>query len=155
MAPLRVNGFIDRIDWVDGQFVVVDYKSGTTRINRDEMESGRDFQMLIYTEALTKLLAAEGGQAQVAGGLFWHVRDRKASGVFDREDADDIAAVEAAKAHIARNIKQGRAGQFPVHAAKLEDGKCSRYCEFSRLCRRQVTGRYKALPQPAHVDEDR
>ena len=69
LAPLRVNGFIDRIDLVDGQLVVVDYKSGGTKINRDEMAGGRDFQMLIYTEALSNALTAAGGQAQVAGGL--------------------------------------------------------------------------------------
>ena len=153
LAPLRVNGFIDRIDLVDGQLVVVDYKSGGTKINRDEMESGRDFQMLIYTEALSNALTAAGGQAQVAGGLFWHLRGLEAGGVFATDNEDDSAAVEAAKAHIARNLQQGRAGQFPAHASKLENGKCSRYCEFSRLCRRQVTGRHKQLP-PVEKNED-
>ncbi len=153
MTPLRVNGFIDRIDRVDEQLVVVDYKSGATKINRAEMEDGRDFQMMIYTEALSQALAAEGSPDQVAGGLFWHVRDLKASGVFAADDEDDIAAVESAKAHIARNLRQGRAGQFPAHASKLENDKCARYCEFSRLCRRQVSGRYKSLP-PTQKTED-
>lgn len=154
MAPLRVNGFIDRIDRADGQLVVVDYKSGATKINREEMESGRDFQMMIYTEALSNALTAAGSQVQVAGGLFWHLRNLEASGVFATDDEDDIAAIEAAKAHIAQNLRQGRAGQFPAHASKLENGKCARYCEFSRLCRRQVVGRYKTLP-PIALDEDR
>ncbi len=154
LEPLRVNGFIDRIDRADDQLVVVDYKSGGAKINRDEMEIGRDFQMMIYTEALTKALAAAGSQAHVAGGLFWHLRDLKASGVFESGNEDDMAAVEAAKSHIAQNLRQGRAGQFPAHASKLENGKCSRYCEFSRLCRRQVSGRYKTLP-PVALDEDR
>ena len=113
MEPLRVKGFIDRIDRVDEQLVVVDYKSGTTRINRDEMESGRDFQMMIYTEALSQDLAAGGSPAQVAGGLFWHLRNLDASGVFKAEDEDDIAAVESAKAHIAQNLRQGRARAVP------------------------------------------
>jgi len=153
MAPLRVNGFIDRIDRADERMVVLDYKSGSTKINRAEMEDGRDFQMMIYTEALSQALAAEGSPDKVAGGLFWHVRDLKASGVFAAEDKDDIAAVASAKAHIALNLRQGRAGQFPAHASKLEYGKCARYCEFSRLCRRQVSGPYKTLP-PAQKTED-
>lgn len=152
VAPLRVNGFIDRIDRADDQLVVVDYKSGSTKINREEMEIGRDFQMLIYTEALSNALAAAGSEARVAGGLFWHVRNLEASGVFQADDADDRAAVEAAKAHIAQNLRQGRAGQFPAHATKLENGKCSRHCEFSRLCRRQVSGRYKPLPANTNKD---
>ncbi len=143
MAPLRVNGFIDRIDRADERLIVVDYKSGSTKINRAEMEDGRDFQMMIYTQALSQALDAEGSPDEVAGGLFWHVRDLKASGIFAADDEDDIAAVEAAKAHIAQNLRQGRAGQFPAHASKLENDKCARYCEFSRLCRRQVSGRYK------------
>lgn len=151
LEPLRVNGFIDRIDLVDDQLVVVDYKSGGAKINRDEMETGRDFQMLIYTEALSQALAAQDSQAQVAGGLFWRLRNFEASGVFEADDEDDIAAVESAKAHIAQNLRQGRAGQFPAHASKLENGKCARYCEFSRFCRRQVTGRYKTLP---NLNED-
>ena len=154
MAPLRVNGFIDRIDRVDEQLVVVDYKTGSTKINRREMEDGRDFQMMIYNEALASALSAERGAVQVAGGLFWHLRDLKPSGVFDREDADDKAAADVAKQHIARNLRQGRAGQFPAHASKLEHGKCSRYCEFSRLCRQGVSGRYKTLP-PVRLAEDR
>ena len=154
MAPLRVNGFIDRIDLVDEQLVVVDYKSGSTKINRDEMEAGRDFQMLIYTEALSKALAAAGSRAQVAGGLFWHLRGLDASGVFAVDNADDIAALEMAKSHIAQNLRQGRAGQFPAHASKLENGKCARYCEFSRLCRRQVSGRHKPLPPTRAPNED-
>ncbi len=151
LAPLRVNGLIDRIDRANRQLIVVDYKSGSTSINREEMEIGRDFQMLIYTEALSKTLAAGGSRAQVAGGLFWHIRNFEASGRFDTDDADDIAAAEAAKRHIAQNLRQGRAGQFPAQASKLEYGKCSRYCEFSRLCRRQLTGPYKPLPS---LDED-
>lgn len=146
MESLRVNGFIDRIDLAGEQLVVVDYKSGGTQISREEMENGRDFQMMIYTEALRNTLAAEGSQTRVAGGLFWHLRNLKASGVFESDNEDDMAAVAAAKAHIAQNLRQGRAGQFPAHASQLENGKCSRYCEFSRLCRRQVTGASKSLP---------
>ena len=112
MEPLRVNGFIDRIDLADDQLVVVDYKSGSTKINRREMEDGRDFQMMIYTEALANTLAAAGSEAQVAGGLFWHIRDFKVSGVFDSDDADDIAAVAAAKAHIAQNSAKAAPGNF-------------------------------------------
>jgi len=143
---LRVAGYIDRIDKVDGKLVLIDYKSGTTAIARREMEIGRDFQMMVYELALQSLLERNGKENQVAGGLFWHVRSLKASGRFSADDEDDIAAIEMARQHLANNVTQGRRGQFPVHAAELENGKCSRYCEFSRFCRLRVTSPYKSIP---------
>ena len=144
MSPLRVSGFIDRIDLANEKLIIVDYKTGSTTIDRREVEIGRDFQMLIYMEVLAYLLDKEDGSRRVGGGIFWHLRNLKASGILSTQDEDDIAALESAKAHIARNLKMGRAGQFPVHAVKLEKGKCVRYCEFSRFCRIQVTSRYKS-----------
>ena len=146
MKPLRVTGYIDRIDKVDGKLVVVDYKSGSTPIPRQEMEIGRDFQMMIYVLALTSLLDTMESDVELAGGLFWHLRNLKASGVYSADNEDDNAALEQAREHIARNLQQGRDGQFPVHATALEDGKCARYCEFSHFCRMHVTGRHKTLP---------
>ena len=149
MPPLRVAGFIDRIDLVDGKLVVIDYKSGSTPIQRREMEIGRDFQMWVYALALKGMLERDGGEIELAGGLFWHLRNLQASGVYSADDEADAAALEAARGHVAANLDRGRRGQFPVHATALEDGKCSRYCEFSRLCRRQVTNPYKAIPPTA------
>ena len=53
---LRMRGMIDRIDLVDGQLILLDYKTGTTRIDRSEMEVGRDFQMMTYVSALAAVL---------------------------------------------------------------------------------------------------
>ena len=151
MTPLRVNARIDRIDNADGKLIVVDYKSGSTPINRREMEIGRDFQMMIYMRTVMSEIEDMGADEDVAGGLFWHLRNLKVSGVFETENEEDIAAIETARAHIAHNLKMGRAGQFPVHATELENGKCSRYCEFSHLCRMNVTNPSKkppAVPEP-------
>lgn len=143
---LRVAGYIDRIDNVDGKLVVIDYKSGTTAIERREMEIGRDFQMMVYALALQRLLERNGKRNDIAGGLFWRLRNLKASGRYSADDEDDIAALELARQHVARNLAAGRAGQFPARATALEDGKCARYCEFSHFCRMRVTSPYKAAP---------
>ncbi len=149
MPPLRVSGFIDRVDLVDGKLVVIDYKSGSTPIQRREMEIGRDFQMWVYALALQGLLERDGSDRKLAGGLFWHLRNLRASGVYAADDEEDADAIEAARGHAAANLERARKGQFPVLATALEAGKCSRYCEFSHLCRRQVTNPYKALPGAA------
>lgn len=143
--PLRVKGYIDRIDLVDGKLVVIDYKSGAAAISRREMEIGRDFQMMIYMLALRNVIEQMGKETEVAGGLFWRLRNLKASGLHVAGDEADDAAIEMARQHVARNVRQSRHGQFPVRATALENGKCARYCEFSRLCRMRVTSPYKKL----------
>ncbi|MDE2636795.1 MAG: exodeoxyribonuclease V subunit gamma [Chloroflexota bacterium] len=146
MPALRVAGFIDRIDWADDELVLVDYKTGSGAISRRQMEIGRDFQMLVYALALEWAERNLPGEPRLAGGLFWHLRNLKASGVYDADSEDDQAALETARQHLARNVTQGRHGQFPVHATELERGKCARYCEYSHLCRMRVTSRFKSLP---------
>ena len=138
--PLRMRGHIDRIDEVDGQLLVVDYKTGATRIDRSQMEAGRDFQMMAYVLAL---LNAPDPQGELKAGMFWHLRDLKTSGVFKIDDPDDQAAMDTALLQVAQNLRDGRRGQFPVHPNALEEGKCARYCEYAHLCRVNITNRYK------------
>ena len=145
MPALRVAGFIDRIDWADDELVLVDYKTGSGAISRRQMEIGRDFQMFVYALALEWAERNLPGEPRLAGGLFWHLRNLKASGVYDADNEDDQVALETARQHLARNVTQGRHGQFPVRATELESGKCARYCEYSHLCRMRVTSRFKTL----------
>lgn len=145
--PLRVTALIDRIDNVDGKLIVVDYKTGGKSISRRQMEIGRDFQMMVYLLAMTSELENIGAEEEVTGGMFWHLRDLRTSGRLSTEDQDDISAIALAKAHIARNLRMGRAGQFPVHATELENGKCVRHCEYSRLCRKHLTGNRDFQPE--------
>ena len=149
--PLKLHGVIDRIDEVNGRLLVVDYKTGSTKIKRDEMESGRDFQMMAYALAMMKGTESDWAQGELAGGMFWHLRDLKASGKFKATDEHDMAALDAALAHVSENLRRGQLGQFPVHPTELEAGKCSRYCEFSRLCRVNLTNRYKGQTADARL----
>ena len=143
LEPLRIQGFIDRIDRVGDKLLVVDYKTGSRPINTSEMTEGRDFQMMIYVLALMTILETTDSDLELAGGMFWHLRSLQPSGVFDVNNADDMQAIDTAKQHIADNLKLGREGKFGVHANHIEDGKCVRYCEYSHLCRMSVTNRYK------------
>ncbi len=138
---LRARGIIDRIDRVDGKLALVDYKTGSTSIPHSDMENGRDFQMLLYLLALDDMARIEG--AEVAGGMFWHLRNLKTSGRIHADDEEQQALLDKARQHIASNLQQGRKGAFPVQATALENGKCLRYCEFAHLCRRSNTSRFK------------
>lgn len=143
LEPIRIRGVIDRIDRVGEQLIVVDYKTGSTKINTSEMIAGRDFQMMTYILALQAILEQTDTDLELAGGMFWHLRSLDASGVFDVTNFVDLEALDDARRHIANNLRAGRKGQFSVHANHLDDGKCVRYCEFSHLCRISLTSQFK------------
>ena len=67
IEALHVRGYIDRMDRVGDQIVLVDYKSGSTKIPVDDMREGRNFQMMVYLRAAEQLLAAQAPDARVAG----------------------------------------------------------------------------------------
>ncbi len=126
-GPLRVRGAIDRVDEVDGQVVVIDYKTGSSGIPTKEMVEGRNVQMMLYIAAAQQILPD-----QVIGGAFWHTGTRKLSGDIT-PDADEI---EQARESLHERIATGRKGIFVNTPSKrTTDGHCSHYCEFSQLCR--------------------
>lgn len=140
---LLLRGKIDRIDVVDDQLILLDYKTGATRIARSDMEEGRDFQMMLYVLALQAEHATMTDPPQIKLSVFWHLRDLETSGEIDLDKDEDRAAIAASRARVAENLREGRNGSFPVHPTKFEDGKCARYCEYAHLCRVNVTDRYK------------
>ena len=146
VKPPRVTALIDRIDSVDGNLIVVDYKTGSKPILRSDIEIGRDVQIVIYILALMSSFEEFGAEEDVAGGMFWHLRNLKTSGALATADEEDRRLLNKAKALIANSLAMARAGQFPVQAEVRENGKCSRYCEYSHLCRLHASGRYKTLP---------
>jgi ATP-dependent helicase/DNAse subunit B len=133
---VRLRGVIDRIDLVGDRAIIMDYKSGSSEIPISEIARGRNFQMMIY------LLAAQAtlqDSADIAGGLFWHIASRKTSGTLTSDDE----VIEAGKAHLRSYLTRGRAGNFASEANKIEEGKCSRYCDYSQLCRFNIMRRRK------------
>ena len=139
---MRVQGYIDRMDRVGEHIVVIDYKSGTTKIPVEEMRQGRNFQMMLYLNAAEQILVAQDESLSVAGGLFWHIRNQSFSGDMLIDD-EGLAALEQAQEHIGRYISAGRRGDFTVHPSKPDKGRCTHFCEFSKLCRAASTNRYK------------
>ncbi|MCY4072758.1 MAG: exodeoxyribonuclease V subunit gamma [Chloroflexi bacterium] len=140
---LRLRGTIDRIDVVNGQLILLDYKTGATPIDRSEMDAGRDFQMMTYVSALEAELNNAINPPQIKRGVFWHLRNLKTSGEIDLDKDEDAEAIAAARSRVAEHLHDGRNGRFPAHPTKFENGKCARYCEYAHLCRVNVTNRYK------------
>jgi RecB family exonuclease len=136
---IRLRGKIDRIDRVGDGIFILDYKSGGTKIPTSEISRGRNFQMMIYLLAAQALGAGEDAPP-VAGGAFWHISTRKTSG----ELRPDDGAIDEGREYLAAYLARGRAGDFTAEANKLEEGKCTRYCEYSTMCRMAIMRRRKA-----------
>ncbi|MBL8148065.1 MAG: PD-(D/E)XK nuclease family protein [Anaerolineae bacterium] len=143
--PVRVRGRFDRIDRQGDRWLVVDYKSGTTAIDVKETLRGRNFQMMIY---LLALRARQPGAA--AGGFFWHLPKQTASGVLWLDTPGGEQVIEEGVRHITRRIAEARRGDFSVEPNGLDEGRCSRYCEYQHLCRMTVTARHKQRPEGDH-----
>jgi ATP-dependent helicase/nuclease subunit B len=137
---LLVRGRIDRIDRQGDRVIIIDYKSGSTRIPTEEMEQGRNFQMMLYLLAARAMLAEEG--LEVKGGLFWHLTNLEVSGVIVMDEEGETSVLKALN-RLEHHIERGRKGDFTVRASKLHDGVCSHYCEFGQFCRVGTVNRFK------------
>ena len=133
-GSLRLRGFIDRIDRVEDRLYIIDYKSGSTKIDLKEMAEGRNFQMMVYLAAARALMDSSDEPLRVAGGLFWHIGSREASGALDVSDGDPDE-IAMARHHLAEFIPAARRGDFATHANRPQQGCCVSYCEYSQLCR--------------------
>jgi ATP-dependent helicase/nuclease subunit B len=136
-GTIKARGFIDRIDRVNDQLIVIDYKSGTSTPSTSDMEAGRNFQMMLYILAAQQIVEREtaNDDLQVAAGMFWSIRSRKAGG----DIAASAAEIESAHETLHHYVQGARAAEFPVQPSKLQNGKCMPYCEFYELCRIQRT----------------
>jgi ATP-dependent helicase/DNAse subunit B len=146
VSAIKVRGYIDRIDQWGARAIIVDYKSGSTRIPITEMEEGRNFQMMTYLEGAKSILrrTADGGAPlEIAGGAFWHITNRSLSGDVQMDRDDHLQALEIARQRLGNNIALGRRGDFAVHATKMDNNRCIRYCEYHQLCRVSLTNHRK------------
>lgn len=137
LAKMKTIGFIDRIDHIGDQLIVIDYKSGASMPSKSDMESGRNFQMILYLKASQQVLDQLGDEGRVVGGFFWSLHNRKVNGLITADEAQHLFTEAIQK--LERYIENGRQGRFPVQPSQLEDGKCYKYCEFYQLCRIQRT----------------
>ncbi len=135
IGGLKAGGFIDRIDRVGDDYVVMDYKSGSTMPTNKDIENARNFQMILYLNAGQQLLDQLGEGGRIVGGFFWSLYNRKFNGAIRVDEANEIIhnAIDRLQAY----IEAGRTGRFPEQPTQRENGKCTRYCEFYKLCRIQ------------------
>ncbi len=138
LGSLRVIGFIDRMDRVGDQVIVVDYKTGSTTIPVSDMRTGVNFQMMLYllaSQVILDQLPDADKPTGVLGGAFWHISNQKTSGGLHLEDEDDAAALDEARARLTEHLQAGRAGDFAAHPRQRKGAACTHYCDYTHLCR--------------------
>ena len=142
-----IQGRIDRLDLTeDGQFMVIDYKTGSVNPGYRDIESGTSFQLPIYI----RCIEASFPDMQGIAGAYYLIKsdgemtkkivlgDRKYIELFEPLDKsrgikDDYqATISASLDTVKKYIQNMRKGIF--HPTVLI-GKCPRYCSYKTVCR--------------------
>ena len=141
-----LRGRIDRIDVAsDGAFMVIDYKTGSSRPNLKEITAGKALQLPLYiraVETLTGLSGAAGAYYTLRRGeirvrpVFWD-KDREGHfagyPVSRRNAVEDVRAlVDASLARVEEYLHGIRGGWFPT---RQDNDPCPGYCGFATICR--------------------
>jgi len=143
---LLLRGKVDRLDLHDGSFVIIDYKTGSVP-GYSSMVKGYHMQLPLYLMACEKLL-----NLRAAGGAYYQLKNddkfgmqlRTASSQFENELGgkrtaykpglrEDLEICKRNVKEVLDGISQGRF--HPVDSTEGE--RCSSYCLFSRICRKE------------------
>ena len=139
---VRLQGKIDRIDWVESDngpaFRVIDYKTGAIPKIKD-VKAFVKLQLPLYALAVERLGLA-GAAEQLFDLAYWELKDKG----FKPVKIDDWPAYrDQLVPAVIDAVKSLRAGGFEVSSS---DKDCTRYCDFSNACRiKQVREARKTL----------
>ena len=137
---MRLHGVIDRVDRnADGELRVVDYKTGSSHLDKSDLENGYRLQLPIYALAARDALHL----GEVRDGIYWAIFAAKPGSLkLEKYAKDELkgvqAAVEVVKRHLLRILLGIRAAEFPGLAPK---GGCPSYCPAAQWCWRYEAGR--------------
>lgn len=157
-AKVLLRGRIDRID--SGRlgnsrvFVVIDYKSGSSRgYGKKALAAGNVLQLPLYAMAVAERLLS--GAEPIAAG-YWFLKDggfKEPVATSRRDDqglrrSEDWQAVQqAVLAGVAAAVRGVREGAFPMDS---RDEKCTGSCPYSTVCRvNQTRALEKQWPPPS------
>ena len=132
--PLKVMGFVDRLDAGDGFAVVVDYKSGRD-IPKAQVMDGRRVQLQIYAHLAREKVDAGRIIARYAWLNPNHPRwELDSSNDEGRKALEDVVA-------IAKDVRDDvESGDFRVNP---QVSPCPSYCDFQHICRVNTFSRSK------------
>ncbi|MDE3089365.1 MAG: PD-(D/E)XK nuclease family protein, partial [Chloroflexota bacterium] len=126
---IQLRGYIDRVDANDaGDLRVVDYKTGSSPISRNDLDDGTRLQLALYALALRDALKIG---APIAG-LYWHIGAAKASSLkLEKYPGGASAALQTATTHALAHASRVVQGDFAPHPP---DGGCPPWCPATAFC---------------------
>lgn len=136
---ILIRGTIDRVDKnAKGEVRVIDYKSGSGNLSKQDLSSGRRLQITIYARAAQQAL----GFGNVVNGFYWVIGGSQNPFLqlskFKHEDLEGLdAAYAVLLGHLERVVSGVRAGEFPPQPPK---GGCPSYCPAAGWCWRYHSG---------------
>ena len=134
-----LRGLIDRIDQdADGNLRVVDYKTGSSHLSKEDLMHGRRLQLPLYALAAKEALKL----GEPIEGMYWKIRAAESGSLklstFKSETGEGIeVAIQTSKEHLTRILKGIRTGDFPPVPPK---GGCPEYCPAAQWCWRYQKG---------------
>lgn len=128
---IKMRGRVDRIDMTaDGRVRVIDYKSGSTAINKKEALEGRNMQLPVYAMAVAEAILPGSADAVKVGQFLSFTSGEKTGSIeFDKGEDDFI---EITRNHIGEYVAGIKGGDFSVRPSKPES--CNS-CDHSQVCR--------------------
>ena len=150
--PIRIRGRIDRID-VDSKqkrFLVIDYKTGSTKVTGKQIRSGEALQLPLYIMAVQKLLLPD---YEPIGGVYFHLSDlSQKDGILHADRLPDFLELhprssslvpagqwdeifETTRRRVGEIVTEIRKGEF---LSKPEP--CEPYCPYQDICRIRGNG---------------
>jgi len=128
-ATLALSGRVDRIDDVDGELVIVDYKTGRTGLTADDARGSR--ALALYAFATEKLFRRRCRRVEL------HHLPTAAVAAFEHTDASLARHVQRAEQTAADVIAAERdlaGGADPDVAFPAAPGPMCGWCDFRRVC---------------------
>ena len=123
--PVRVRGYIDRLDDRGGRLRVVDYKTGKDYGyggTEGQYNGGRRLQHFIYAEAARAVLG------RPVTGMEYHFPTRRGE---NREHAFESAGLSSGGHLVAALLEGVAAGRFPATDCANKD---CRFCDYGEVC---------------------
>jgi len=140
---MRLRGVVDRVDRAsDGCLCVIDYKTGSSDLDRRALEEGRKLQLPIYALAAQKM----GLHGEATEGFYWIISSAKRGSLrlsryrpskLEVDGEGLPAAIEATHFHLERIRKGIHRGHFPPIPPR---NGCPAYCPAAGWCWRYTPG---------------
>ncbi len=147
---VKIRGLVDRVDIDKNKktFEIVDYKSGSKRVSKTEIEKGTSLQLPVYVWAVKTLLQEQLGEEYSPKAMsIYNLKYQETifgknavsisrSRTADFDPTSDLnQLVDKALHHVKKSVDNIINGNFPITPFSDEKDKICRFCNFNTICR--------------------